>query len=289
MLLDPVLQHAQADPSLGPTNDGALSELARRQTPGGVLRLSGIPVGTLPATPADPRQHVDKTSDSELSLLRAAVQLGEPVGYLPEHGGDLIQNLVPVQADQARQTSTSSAVRLGWHTETAFHPHMPRYLLLICLRGDAAARTTYSCVDDMIERLDADTIHVLCQPRFRTGVDESFTDGRSAEPSARHAVLGNDGGTWTLRWDEYLTEGEDEQARDALRNLGAVVDEVARFVVLEAGELLAIDNQRAVHGRSPFRPRFDGGDRWLQRAFVVEDLAVSAADRHGRVIATRFA
>ena len=67
--------------------------------------MGGIPVGALPATPADPRQHVDKTSDSELSLLRAAVQLGEPVGYLPEHGGDLIQNLVPVQADRARQTA----------------------------------------------------------------------------------------------------------------------------------------------------------------------------------------
>jgi L-asparagine oxygenase len=49
-----------------------------------------------------------------------------------------------------------------------------------------------------------------------------------------------------------------------------------------------VDNQVAVHGRSPFRARFDGTDRWLQRTFVVPDLAASAADRTGRIITTRF-
>ena len=36
-------------------------------------------------------------------------------------------------------------------------------------------------------------------------------------------------------------------------------------VVLEPGDLLVIDNNVAVHGRSPFVARFDGHDRWLQR------------------------
>ena len=54
------------------------------------------------------------------------------------------------------------------------------------------------------------------------------------------------------------------------------------------GDLLIIDNTVAVHGRSPFTPRFDGTDRWLQRTFVVSDLAPSAADRRGRVITTHF-
>ena len=39
---------------------------------------------------------------------------------------------------------------------------------------------------------------------------------------------------------------------------------------------------------SPFAARFDGTDRWLQRTFVVDDLAPSAADRRGRVIVTEF-
>ena len=54
------------------------------------------------------------------------------------------------------------------------------------------------------------------------------------------------------------------------------------------GDLLVVDNSRCVHGRSPFTARFDGSDRWLQRAFVVASLAPSAADREGRTIVTDF-
>jgi L-asparagine oxygenase len=43
-----------------------------------------------------------------------------------------------------------------------------------------------------------------------------------------------------------------------------------------------------VHGRSPFDARFDGTDRWLQRAFVVEQLEPSAGERRGRIITTTF-
>jgi hypothetical protein len=289
MSLDTVLACAQEMPSLGESIDTALHALRTREVDGGVLRVAGLPVGHLPNTPEAPDQSVDKGVESELSLLRAAVQLGEPVGYLPEHGGDIVQNLVPVAADFRRQTSTSSAVRLGWHTETAFHPHLPRFLLLICLRGDDSASTTYSCVDDMVDHLRPETLAVLREERFRTGVDESFTDGFPSEPSAPHPVLGRIDGSWTLRWDEYLTEGIDAGAQRALAELGEAVNAAAQSVVLSAGDLLAIDNHRAVHGRSPFSARFDGSDRWLQRAFVVEDLAPSAAERDGRVIATQFA
>ena len=47
-------------------------------------------------------------------------------------------------ADADRQTSTSSSVELEFHTETAFHRHKPRYLLLLCLKGDPEARTMLS-------------------------------------------------------------------------------------------------------------------------------------------------
>jgi hypothetical protein len=68
----------------------------------------------------------------------------------------------------------------------------------------------------------------------------------------------------------------------------AAIREVEGGVVLEAGDLLVVDNNVSVHGRSPYEPRFDGTDRWLQRTFVVSDLAPSASDRVGRVITTHF-
>jgi len=70
--------------------------------------------------------------------------------------------------------------------------------------------------------------------------------------------------------------------------LGEVVVEHQAAVVLEAGDLLIVDNDLAVHGRRPFSPRFDGTDRWLQRTFVVPDLAAIGTDLRGRVITTVF-
>jgi alpha-ketoglutarate-dependent taurine dioxygenase len=57
-------------------------------------------------------------------------------------------------------------------------------------------------------------------------------------------------------------------------------------VVLSDGDVLVIDNDRAVHGRSPFVPRYDGTDRWLKRALVVRELPYG--DVFGRVIQTRL-
>ncbi len=70
--------------------------------------------------------------------------------------------------------------------------------------------------------------------------------------------------------------------------LGEATSACHTSVALEAGDLLVVDNTVAVHGRTPFTARFDGTDRWLQRSFVVSDLAPSAADRRGRVITTHF-
>jgi L-asparagine oxygenase len=82
--------------------------------------------------------------------------------------------------------------------------------------------------------------------------------------------------------------GTDQDADDALRALGRAVEQMQTSIALDAGDLLVVDNTVAVHGRTPFEPRFDGTDRWLQRTFVVSDLTPSAAERRGRVIVTQF-
>ena len=254
----------------------------------GALVLRGLPIGTLPRTPATPTTPTEKDSLSEFTLLTVARRLGQPVGYGPEHGGDLVQNIVPTKAALARQVSTSSAVHLMFHTEAAFHPFRPRYLLLLCLRGDPAAFTTLASIFEVMPQLAPPVVDVLFQMRFRTAVDESYLQGRGNALSTPMAVLSGDRARPSLVFDADLMVGIDEEADDALRVLGEAIDACHTAVALEAGDLLIIDNNVAVHGRSAFTPRFDGKDRWVQRTFVVSDLAPSAADRHGRVITTHF-
>lgn len=267
----------------------ALEHLVRHGHPSGALLVRGLPVGDLPTTPCAPGEPTTKDDTSERTLLGVARRLGEPVGYLPEHGGDLVQDLVPVHGAAERQTSTSSRVQLDWHTETAFHPHKPRYLVLLCLRGDPAARTLLCSLGDLDRRLAPEVRAVLREHRFRIGVDESFTGGRAVVlPEPRPVVAGPEERP-AFTFDARLMVGTDREAEAALDEVRRGIAEHHVAVTLEAGDLLVVDNHLAVHGRSPFAARFDGTDRWLQRTFVVDDLAPSAGERDGRVITTTFA
>jgi L-asparagine oxygenase len=266
----------------------ALVEFADAAPQAGAIVLRGLPVGELGLTPDSPTSPTTKDHTSEFVLLTAARRLGQPVGYLPEHGGDLVQNLVPTKANAHRQVSTSSGVDLMFHTEAAFHPHRPRYLLLLCLRGDTNAVTTLSSIFEVLPTLPWRVVDTLFQPRFRTAVDESYLHGRANELGAPMPVLSGERHRPTMVFDADLMVGTDAEADDALRVLAAAVEAHHTGLALEAGDLLVVDNNVAVHGRSSYTPRWDGYDRWLQRAMVVADLAPSAGERDGRVIVTHF-
>jgi L-asparagine oxygenase len=267
----------------------ALDEFVLHSDPSGALLVRCVPTGSLPATPATPIERNNKDRVSELSLLGIASLLGEPVGYLPELGGRIVQNLLPVKANSTRQTSTSSDVTLMWHTETAFHPHKPRYLVLLCLRGDANAQTLLCSIDTILRSLDPQTVEVLRQKRFRIAPDESFLgEGSLGELGPPVAVLQGDGDDLEFTFDADLMVGTDDEAIVALQKVSERIESDHIGVVLEAGDMLIVDNHRAVHGRSKFSARFDGTDRWLQRSFVVSSLDQTAQHRNGRIITTQF-
>jgi hypothetical protein len=268
--------------------DDALARFASTPDPSGALLIRDVPIGALPPTPATPTTRTDKDLATELALLTIARRLGEPVGYVPEHGGRIVQNIVPTATDADRQTSTSSRSNLMFHTETAFHPHRPHYLLLLCLRGDPTARTTLVSIHDLLDHLAAEVVDVMVEARFRTAVDASFLGGRENVLGPRRPLITGTRTDPTFVFDADLTVGIDDEAETVLAAVRSAIEEIQRGIVLEPGDLLVIDNHLAVHGRSPFAARFDGTDRWLQRTFVVDDLATSAAERRGRVIVTEF-
>ncbi len=268
----------------------ALVDFADEGHPSGALVVRGLPVGHVPATPPAPHAETDKDHMSEFVLLAASRRLGQPVGYAPEHGGELVQQLVPTRSAAGAQTSTSSAVMLDFHTEAAFHPHKPRFLLLLGLRADpfGEARTLLCSIDAVLDQLSLGARAVLSQARFRTSADESYTAGRTGRLGRLVPVLSGDPERPTLTFDGDLMQGTDAEAAAALAELSRLVHANHIGVALGPGDLLVVDNHAAVHGRSPFRARYDGTDRWLQRSFVVADLDPSAGERRNRVVTTRF-
>lgn len=82
------------------------------------------------------------------------------------------------------------------------------------------------------------------------------------------------------RLDPYFMDPpEDPAAREALDRLIRLINSHLEEVVLEPGEFCFIDNFKAVHGRRPFKARYDGQDRWLKRVNITRDLRRSRGSR----------
>jgi len=267
----------------------SFATMLRSAAPGATSAITLIPkyfTGVVPPTPLVADTETDACPTATRALLRFADDIGRAVGYDREQNGRLIQDIFPVKSSERAQVSTSSKVMLGSHTETAFHPHKPRYVVLLCLRGDANAATTYADVHEIVQHLSDEAVDVLQTGEFVTTVDPSFmTNG---EPDARVTVtpLTKKQSGWVLVYDELLMSGTSTRAANALAELHVAVKRATKQVVLADGDLLVIDNDRAVHGRTPFIPRYDGTDRWLKRALVVTSLPID--DVVGRVIQTRL-
>ena len=100
----------------------------------GYLTLENLPVGDIPPTPPSREQLNKPDESSERLLLQATALLGEPIGYLQESDGCIVNNFFPLQTQSRAANSDSFDTELDLHTENAFHAVVPDYLVLLCLR-----------------------------------------------------------------------------------------------------------------------------------------------------------
>jgi L-asparagine oxygenase len=252
-----------------------------RRDPGreGVLLIRGLPVGDLPDTPTAAGSVQDTPTVPASALVMTSMQLGEVVAFRQEKGGALVQDVVPVPGKEDFQGNAGS-VTLKMHTENAFHNNSPDYVILMCLRNDHdnIAGLLTSSVRRAAELLPSDVRKVLGQPRFVTNAPRSFGDMPAPDP---RPVLDGDPTDPDVRVDFTSTDPLDATAADALEQLRHAFDSVRRTFVLEPGDLAIVDNRISLHGRTSFRPRYDGRDRWLQRTYVQLDARRSRPLRSG--------
>ncbi len=198
------------------------------------------------------------TSYSEIILIAIANLIGYPYGYFSQRKGLVIQNLFPKIKDQNKQLGTGR-VYLDWHTEDAFHNLRCNHILLLCLRGTPEAYTLISKID--FYKLKPQTIEQLLMPNFIISSDEAHGVQKEVKVSILEFKK-----TLTLRYDPlYTTKFLTKKAETAFKELKLLIHESAIKIALKPGDLLIIDNDKAVHGRSLFPAKFDGHDRWLQR------------------------
>lgn len=261
----------------------------------GCLLISGVPIDNpLPPTPPDSRRSKEKkTFVSEFWSAVFGSGLGDPIGYTQEKDGEIFQNICPVQKNADALSSESSTILLDFHTETAFHPHLPEFLLLLCLRSDRdkQAKTEASTTRGMIPLIPLKYRFKLFEPSFITGIDHSFgsISGKQGNGPRLPVFYGNPYDPF-MKFDLDLMVGDDETAVQALQQMRVATNAAKNYVKLERGDLLIIDNRRSVHSRTMFKAYYDGKDRWLQRMFVLRDVAATEEERltSNRIINTDF-
>lgn len=249
------------------------------------LVVRGGPVTDPGPTPGgwrerDPR----RTLRSDLWLLLVSAQLGDPLCWSTLQNGSLVADVLPVAGQEEAQTGHGSRAELEFHVEDAFHDDRCDGLALLCLRNEDRVPTTIASVDC----LDLSTLDVrtLSEPRFLIEPDpehlRGLPEGHRIEPR-RRAVLAGPAAAPYLRVDPAFTQPVpgDDAAGKAFADL---CDQLRAGLIdaeTDAGDLLVIDNHRAVHGRRPFRARYDGRDRWLHKMTVNRDIRRSRARRCG--------
>ncbi|MBD0256236.1 MAG: TauD/TfdA family dioxygenase [Cytophagales bacterium] len=215
-----------------------------------------------------------RTLEEDIFITLCSSVLGDLVGWRFQRNGDIINDIVPVKGHEHIQAGTSSAARLQWHVEEAFHDYRADHLALLCLRNPTGIETTFASVANL--QLDEATREVLSQPRYIFNPYGDFVNAWAG--TERYApVLFGDCQNPYVRIDpaDMQARGGDSTAAEALGAIVQAFNNSLRPVVLRKGDICFIDNYRVVHGRSGFTPKYDGSDRWLKRVNIVRDLRKS--------------
>jgi L-asparagine oxygenase len=247
----------------------------------GMFVVSGLDVGTVPATPLHNRDGVGASTPFASQLILVAHLLGDIVYYEAEGTGHLVQDVVPNPQYLHRQSSQGSRAELEAHTEQSFSPMRPDYVVLGCLQGDPAAHTFVLPVSDLVRHFSEAELAYLRRPLWTTLIDDSFHPYVPDPEEVRgpFPLLSGSPEDPVLLLDQELTHGMTAQAQQLLQRVIAVYSQAKKRFTLSAGDIGFVDNTRAMHGRSAFAPRFDGRDRFLLRTFVVRDLRRTSAAR----------
>ncbi|WP_369171274.1 guanitoxin biosynthesis L-enduracididine beta-hydroxylase GntD [Streptomyces sp. R28] len=274
--------------------------------PYGGMVISNLPVDEAVAGPT-PSAYTDKPASREAAragalLLLLGSLLGDPVSYLTQQRGRMVLDLFPIKGHEHQQLGSSSTVNLEWHNEDAFHPLRADWIMLLGLRNHNAVPTTFAAIQDI--QLSDKAREVLFEERFVILPDESHTEQFNAETTGleesdwverafaqiagmnetprRTSVLSGPPEAPHLCIDPaFMPRDLDPEAAAALQEIIDGIDANLRDVALAPGEMLIVDNKRAVHGRKPFTARYDGTDRWIRRINVLADLRRADGRRYG--------
>jgi len=153
---------------------------------------------------------------------------------------------------------------------------IPDLLGLICLRegDDLDVQTTMISIETLIRILPEYVISILRQKRFKITASAQWADTKMISTKTR-AILDGQSLHLPVHWENMI--GIDTEASEAIKALQQVLNDSKPLGVhLKNGEMVLFNNQKVVHGRTPYRNlKYDGSDRVVVRSYFVKNLTES--------------
>lgn len=199
-----------------------------------------------------------------------------PVVYEGENNGKLLRHVVPREGMEKQISSYGSKESFLPHVDnpdlairTEVHRKVspcPDTLSLLCLRQQEGVATSIIKLDDIISSLSHRDINLLQEECFCVSRPASF-DKKSNLKNV--PLLSVDKGKYISRFDYHNVFSENPIHQSALENFKKSSLDNSKWIelYLQPKQIITFDNQRVLHTRNGFVPKFDGFDRWLIRVF----------------------
>jgi gamma-butyrobetaine dioxygenase len=208
------------------------------------------------------------------------VRLAERIGYArPTNFGTIFD----VESKPDPNNSAYTAAGLDLHSDLANYAHPPDFQFLHALANDADGGDTILAdgveVAKQLRLADPAAFALLSSKLVPFRFHDTDGDLRHAAPIIAVDAAAN---PVSIRFNNWLRDVDvdaDEQFYDAYLALWKMLRDPANVVALRliAGETLCFDNNRILHGRTPFDPQ--SGRRHLQGCYVDRDMVESRLRR----------
>ena len=203
-------------------------------------------------------------------MIDLSYGLGTPFNvHEKNRSKSIIRKVTPSKA-HAHEESANGNVYLSYHTENVSHLKPPNFVALYCERKDRNndGYTLLSTIGDIKEQLTEAEINILSRDKFNIRIEDSLNmDSTDTVLPTKVPVFREN-----KMFFDNLFMIPDPDAVDAFEKLKKIIIDVEMKVLLEAGDILIFNNFTCVHGRSAFRPQFDGLDRCLHRLLILDEL-----------------
>jgi L-asparagine oxygenase len=265
------------------------------------LLRSAFDPADLPDTPVDwtPIPEVRATLVLRVAIVLVSHITGmETISYGSENDGALFVNLVALEGKGAMAEKSTSQMK--GHTDAATFPFRgtndpsdpriapsPDVVFLAALRNPDDVATMINPLHGILGGLTKSQIDVLKGERVTLVAQRSFRKGTAAILGDEHilnyvnVLHDSDEGTWVrYSHSNSIVDDDDTDAVLAKARFEESCKLCAQALVLKPGDLLVVNNRKALHGRSDVGAGVGGQTRWLIRSYGLDTSDLEQDQRY---------